>query len=403
MTNTAQHPRTSLYFRDGAADKEYHAAIQEQGDGFIVRFSYGRCGSTLTHGAKTTHPVPLVEAHLIYQKLVASKITKGYQRQESPAADYMTCSTCGARNGIVNQCGCDPANLPTKAARPLVIATTNEGNDTGIRCQLLNPVEEGFGPLARLFANNTHCLQEKHDGRRVLVCKRGDRITGINRRGLVITLPDAIHQAAAAIPGDFLIDGEAVGETLHAFDLLERRGLWGAANNSTDIRQIGYLGRYRHLLGMLEGFTLRGIIPVITAITPADKLAAYKTFRALDCEGVVFKEIDAPASSGRPNSGGSQLKYKFVESASFVSTGRNGDKRSVGLALHGPVPGGTGLIDVGNVTIPPNHAVPANGQVVEVKYLYAFPGGSVFQPVYGGPRDDIPRADCLMSQLKFKP
>ena len=41
------------------------------------------------------------------------------------------------------------------------------------------------------------------------------------------------------------------------------------------------------------------------ALTPADKLAAYKTFRALDCEGVVFKEIDAPASSGRPNSGGS--------------------------------------------------------------------------------------------------
>ena len=69
-----------------------------------------------------------------------------------------------------------------------------------------------------------------------MVRKRGDRITGINRRGLVIALPDAIRHAAAAIPGDFLIDGEAVGETLHAFDLLEVKGNY--------LRQLGYLDRY---------------------------------------------------------------------------------------------------------------------------------------------------------------
>ena len=149
-------------------------------------------------------------------KLIASKRAKGYQEPEAQAA-----ATNLPTKTIWNSDGTDGPCLicPPPKGRPLVIAATNEGNDTGIRCQLLNPADPA--DLGRLLANHTHCLQQKHDGRRVLVCKRGTLITGINRRGLVITLPDAIHQAAAAIPGDFLIDGEAVGETLHAFDLLE--------------------------------------------------------------------------------------------------------------------------------------------------------------------------------------
>ena len=72
-------------------------------------------------------------------------------------------------------------------------------------------------------------------------------------------------------------------------------------------------------------------------------------------EGVVFKDMDAPFSAGRPNSGGSQLKFKFVETASFVVTGVNG-KRSVTLALYD----GDRLVPAGNVTIPPNLAIPLN-------------------------------------------
>lgn len=35
-------------------------------------------------------------------------------------------------------------------------------------------------------------------------------------------------------------------------------------------------------------------------------------------EGVVFMEVDAPFTPGRPNSGGTMLKYKFFENASPV-------------------------------------------------------------------------------------
>jgi bifunctional non-homologous end joining protein LigD len=38
---------------------------------------------------------------------------------------------------------------------------------------------------------------------------------------------------------------------------------------------------------------------------------------------------------------------------------------------------------------------------VEVEYLYAFPGGSLFQPVYKGPRADKDAADAY-DTLKFK-
>lgn len=57
---------------------------------------------------------------------------------------------------------------------------------------------------------------------------------------------------------------------------------------------------------------------------------------------------------------------------------------------------------VENVTIPPNKQIPAADAVVEIRYLYAYPGGSLYQPVYLGVRDDITAEFCTLAQLKFK-
>jgi bifunctional non-homologous end joining protein LigD len=134
-------------------------------------------------------------------------------------------------------------------------------------------------------------------------------------------------------------------------------------------------------------------------VEPADKQKMFDTFRQNNREGVVFKDINAPFSPGRPNSGGTQLKYKFVESASFVVTARNA-KRSVSLGLRD---NDDNLVSAGNVTIPPNHAVPAVGEVVDTKYLYAHKqSGSIYQPVYVGKRCDIPASECTTDQLKYK-
>jgi bifunctional non-homologous end joining protein LigD len=57
------------------------------------------------------------------------------------------------------------------------------------------------------------------------------------------------------------------------------------------------------------------------------------------------------------------LKFKFVESASFVITGIN-TKRSVTLGLYD----GDRLVPAGNVTIPPNHEIPQIGTVCDARY-----------------------------------
>jgi bifunctional non-homologous end joining protein LigD len=112
----------------------------------------------------------------------------------------------------------------------------------------------------------------------------------------------------------------------------------------------------------------------------------------------VFKRLDAPYTPSRPNSGGNQLKHKFYATCSAVVAKIN-DRRSVELRLLN----GQGWICVGNVTIPPNFKVPAVGEVIEARYLYAFVESNVlYQPVYLGPRKDIAQHECVLSQLKYK-
>jgi bifunctional non-homologous end joining protein LigD len=358
MTTTTTLQSASLHFREGNSDKVYHAAIEPSGEGYLVTFAYGRRGTTLNTGTKTNHPVSLAEATKVFDKLIASKLAKGYQYSAASAGQ----------------------DQPYRQ-------TGDEGRDSGIRCQLLNAVEES--ELSRLLTNTTHCLQEKHDGRRLLVRKQGDNITGINRRGLVVAIPDAIREAVEHIPFDVLIDGEAVGDTLHAFDLLEVKG--------TCLCKRRYIDRFASLMMVIPP-NLPALRWVSTTTTPNDKLEIYEELRATNREGVVFKDMDAPYSPGRPNSGGPQLKFKFVESASFVVTGSN-SKRSVTLGLYD----GEKLVPAGNVTIPPNHAILQVGNVVDARYLHAFrESGSIYQPVYLGERSDIPASECVVEQLKYK-
>ena len=112
---------------------------------------------------------------------------------------------------------------------------------------------------------------------------------------------------------------------------------------------------------------------------------------------MVFKLMNAPYTAGRPNSGGSQLKHKFVATLSAVVAKLN-PQRSVGLCLLNH----EGWQPVGNVTIPPNQPVPNLGAVVEVRYLYAVPDGSLFQPVYLGERSDVDVTECVVSQIQLK-
>ena len=347
----------TLYFKSGNSDKVYQANIESAGnDLFTVHFAYGQRGSTLKTGVKTSAPVDYDKAKAVFDKLVKSKTAKGY----TPGADGTPYS-----------------------------GTANEQLDTGIHCQLLNPVDQAG--LERCLDSDQFFMQEKHDGRRLLVRKRNGKITGINRRGLETGLPETIAVTANSLPGDFIIDGEAVGDILHAFDLLEVDGY--------DLRGDSYKYRFGRLTMLLAVNRAKHIQAVDMAVTADEKWAMFDQLRDSGREGAVFKDSDAPYTPGRPNSGGSQLKYKFHESASCVVVKPNGDRRSVALGLY--LDGK--LVKCGNVTIPANHEIPRQGAVVETRYLYAMPGSNaLYQPVYLGARDDIPASECLLDQLKYK-
>lgn len=72
--------QTDLYFQEGSSDKVYHARLEQSGTGYSVHFSYGRRGGNMTEGYKV-QDAPEEVARKEFDKLVASKVKKGYQHQ----------------------------------------------------------------------------------------------------------------------------------------------------------------------------------------------------------------------------------------------------------------------------------------------------------------------------------
>ena len=343
----------ALEFREGSSDKVYRACIEKRNSGFVVNFAYGRRGSALNTGTKTTRPVTYGEAVKIYDQLVRSKTAKGYR----------PISTASAGIGM--------------------IVAKREERDSGLRPQLLNPItaEE----CEQYLNDDDWCAQEKFDGKRMMIRRTGSEIIATNRNGLCVGFPESLEAQLAGLSraGNFVIDGEIIGDTLFAFDLLE--------THEGDIRSLPYRIRLAKLTEQFGGASCTVVAQTVTGV---GKREFMKTLQARNKEGIVFKDLRSGWSAGRPASGGTALKLKFWASCSCVVSRLN-SQRSIEVSLSGA--------PVGNVTIPPSHDIPSIGKVVEIRYLYVTGiGGSLYQPVYLGERDDISAQECTMEQLKYK-
>jgi bifunctional non-homologous end joining protein LigD len=342
----------NLYFKEGTSDKVYHATIEKEGEGYVVNFAYGRRGSALTTGSKTSSPVALEKAKSIFNKLVGEKMAKGYRHIEGATGE---------------------GSIPVAKDLP--------DTPTEIQCVLLNPIEEK--EAMNLLKNDDWAAQPKLDGVRFMLRKQKSAVTALNRKGKQASVPNNIAAAAARIESDFFIDGELIGSSYHIFDILEHDGKC--------LRKKSLTQRIKALESLVEGI---GSDLVFVGIhLGKDKKVLYDSLLKENKEGIVFKHLDAHYNVGRPASGGNYLKHKFYSTCSCVVTEAN-QKRSVAVALEG--------VGVGNVTIPSNFDVPKKGDVVEVKYLYAYKGGSLYQPIYLGKRSDIDADECLLAQLKYK-
>jgi bifunctional non-homologous end joining protein LigD len=364
-----------LYFQGNGSDKVYQASLEATGNGdYIVRFAFGRNGTFLREGTKTPSPQPYGKAKKIYDKLVNEKLTKGY--------------TSGARykNGISPSSGVTTA--PTSAASTQGV--NSPSNFSGILPQLLNFISEE--EALELIENNDFIMQEKKDGKRTIVKVEARIAKGINKKGSYIGISQVIAKEAQKSLEDIWIDGEDVNCKLWVFDLLKR--------GNTDLSNLPYLERLDQLAEVVKksNFHSWAIELVKTAKTTDEKRALFSALKEANAEGVVFKRKDAPYVPGRPSNGGDQLKFKFYATASVLVSKQN-PKHSVAIK----VLDGMNWVDIGNVTIPVNHDIPAVGTVIEVRYLYAYEGGSLYQPQYLGKRDDTDPSECTISQLKYKP
>ncbi len=348
-----------LYYRQGGSDKEYHVTLAAVDGGYVVNFTYGRRGSALRAGTKTQAPVPLEKARDLFARVVKEKTGEGYQPGEAGGA-------------VVAPATVKPAEwLP----------------------QLLNPIEEAAA-LA-LIADPDWGLQEKHDGvNRILGLTEALEPFGINRRGEPVPLPEEVAAALRAVGsrvGRVVLPAEGMGAYAICHGLLWLK--------RADYRPRPFETSYGVLAQMAEHFDRATLRLSPLAVTPAEKQAQFNRLKAAGAEGVVFKRLGAAYTPGRPASGGDHLKLKFWASCSAVITRLN-DKASFAVALLDPAT--QTWVDMGNVTCPANKPLPKVGAVVEIRYLYAYRGGKLYQPFYRDLRDDIAPAECTLAQLKYK-
>ena len=88
--------------------------------------------------------------------------------------------------------------------------------------QLLNSIDEAA--MLEYIRDPDWVMQEKMDGVRLIVVRRGNSITAGNRNGLTVAVSSTIVEAVLALDHDCVLEGEAIGDVYWPFDLLSFDG-----------------------------------------------------------------------------------------------------------------------------------------------------------------------------------
>ncbi len=363
-----------LFFQEGTSDKVYLARIVETEPGkHDVEVEWGRRGGGLNKGKKAVG-VALAAAEKTYDKLVREKTGKGYEQITAAVKPAPVAPPEGQGSG---------SKVGGKRAK------------VGRVAQLLNAVDEEV--LEKLLADDAMIAQQKLDGVRVLVHVK-ETLLATNRAGQATHVAEEVLAGLGQLPHGTIVDGEVVpheGELRYwLFDVLQI--------GSEDVSKLGYLERWSRLDADLEP-GLSGPIAVLPyAATKKDKRALLESLRASRAEGIVFKKRDAPYTAGRPASGGTQLKHKFVKTADVVIVENAGNAYRM-IVHDGPKRFDVGKVFAGttNASRKELDAMLARGEtpVAEVKYLYATEDDQLYQPVFVRLRDDKDPDECLRTQL----
>jgi bifunctional non-homologous end joining protein LigD len=372
---------TALFFQKGTSDKVYNVKLimernpangpYEEDNVWYVCFQYGRRGSSLVNGRKNQQGLTYWAAKRLYQTLVRSKLRKGYK----PKTD-----------------GTFTSYAPYKEVFDAVART--EAKMTDFVPQLLTPVTlVQAKQLYRSHAGNI-LLQIKHDGERRNVVVQ-EKLIAANRKGLEVQIQQSVSDACKNLiegwPDVLEIDTEDMGSHLVIFDVLQIAG--------NDMRKKTFELRNVMLQTLHMSISQAGLdnqLKVDVAYKP-DNYEEFIDFinyaKETNEEGVVISVGSEDYGTGLSQQ---KFKLKFYADATVEVVAIN-TQRSVVIS----VATGTGIKAMGNVAIPANREIPQVGDLVEVRYLYAYEGGSLYQPFYKGIREDKEEPDHIDS-LQYK-
>lgn len=354
-----------LFSRKDGADKEYQLRLVQIESGFVVEYSNGKRGSTLRHGLRTENPVDEATARKEYDRVLKSKFKDGYTGSESGEA---------------------------------FVGTELAGRKTVFAPQLLVAIDDSQAQA--VLYHGRHAAQIKHNGERRYISLKDGIVTAANRNGLEVPIKEEIANSVLSLHAHGIhqveLDGEDMGSHYIFFDVLSFK--------NEDLRSQGFLKRFLNpsiqIKNALKNTAFEHLIfrsELLEGTAGKVDWADIQALRARGEEGVCFKEFDAPYEPGRPQT---QYKLKFWETATARIKSKHPTKRSVALEMLNE---SNQWVGVGNVTEPANVPRPLiAGDLIDVRYLYAYQGGSLFEPTFDKIRDDLKESDALMSQLKFK-
>jgi ATP-dependent DNA ligase len=136
-----------------------------------------------------------------------------------------------------------------------------------------------FNDPQSLFADDGYCAEEMLEGWRLLISKHGSVVRGFCRQRVGHAMPLSVVNLARCHCGDFVLDGELVGESFIAFDILDANGV-NLSSEPFELR--------RKLLDRMSPFPM-----VALARGETNKTALLHHVREAGGVGIVFKRLDA--------------------------------------------------------------------------------------------------------------
>ena len=271
---------------------------------------------------------------------------------------------------------------PSHILRPATVSTpqpTPADSDLIIP-QLLTEIDES--EIERFLTDDDYGAQEKKDGRHLTLQLLNDQFFVRNKKGIASSCEPLFESSLRAQSSTrILIDGEHIGNNFWVWDALEL---------VQDLRNLSYIDRCARLWATTFGPAIK-IVPL--SIGTQSKRDLYHNLKAAGKEGIVFKKL---SGIFKPGKGDEQFKFKFyAECSVIVALGRPG-KASIGMELL-DVNGNREF--VGYCSCNRN---PPIGSIAEIKYLYAYHGGCLYQSSFKELRDDVDISECTTSQLKYK-